>query len=60
MTKILETPWVEDRPPYREEIELLRMEPASAAIEAAAQAVEARKKTAEEAETGENTAAAAV
>ncbi|WP_423782583.1 deoxyribonuclease IV [Faecalibaculum rodentium] len=60
VTKILETPWVEDRPPYREEIELLRMEPASAAIEAAAQAVEARKKTAEEAEPGENTAAAAV
>ena len=54
VTKILETPWIDDKPPYKEEIALLRTEPAQeacrlaslyAAQQSAADAAEAEKAT---------------
>lgn len=48
VTKILETPWIDDRPPYKEEIALLRMEPAEAALQAASRMLAQEDQTEKE------------
>ncbi len=48
VTKILETPWIDDRPPYKKEIALLRMEPAEAALQAAARMLAQENQTEKE------------